>query len=80
MKKCSGWVNFFSLLPGCGHDFGRGKWVIVDYIEDIQREAFVFWVMTGMSRRYTIENGKGHWVKVEKIFNKDKWMKGRENN
>lgn len=71
---------FFSSPSSYGHDSGRERRVIAGYIEGIQRKEFVFWIMTGMSGRYTTENGKEHWIKVEKIFNKDKWMKGREKN
>lgn len=80
MKTFKGWVELFLLFPVCGHGSRRERRVIASYIEGIQRKEFVFWIMTGMSGRYTSENGKGHWIKVEKIFNKDKWMKGWEKN
>lgn len=77
MKTGVRWI-YFSLLPMCGHDSRRERRLIAGYTEGIQRKEFVFWIMTGMSGRYTSENGKGHWIKLEKILNKDKWMKGRE--
>jgi hypothetical protein len=58
----------------------KDRKLIIGYIKDIQRKEFVFWIMTEMSGRCTTENGKGHGIKVENIFNKDKWMNGREKN
>lgn len=38
-KKFSGWVKMFSsLLSVCSDDSGRERWIILDYIEGIQRK------------------------------------------